>query len=314
MFIKIIFFISTLILLTSCKPLDWLGNTFNRSGGGYGNSGTAYPGGVSNGTQISNWLNQNVSAPDTRCSGNIYAANDVQVAPGYYGPWKKKWTEGMIEDLNYSPQSGLLDDGIFSNSTLNKMGCPAFKNMSRDQRKRVVIQFVAELCRMETKFQTDRVYNEGWTNYGLCQQTPSTLRYYGINTTSKELLNNPRVALKSAMIVLNSNLRKNCRGEIPCPKNTVRGKDGIYWGPLRGGARTQTFYQNLRMHINKIHPYCKNENWEGLDQMAYSKVGQQADVPDGECKTVNDLDRNFPAKGSKEGQEIKDSTGEAKQL
>lgn len=303
-----------LVLLQSCKPMDWLGSAFNRARSGFGNAGTPYPGGVSSGREISNWLNSNVNPPDSRCSGSVLDANDVQVAPGYYGPWKREWTEGMMEDLNYTPQSGLLDKNIFADSTLNKMGCPAFKKMSREQRKRVVIQFVAELCRMETKFQTDRVYNEGWTNYGLCQQTPSTLSYYGINTSGSELKRKPRKALKYAMIVLNSNLRKNCSGKIPCPKNTVRGKDGIYWGPLRGGVRTKNFYTHLRMHINKIHPYCKNENWIGLDQVSQSKVGQIPNVANGDCRIINDGDRNFPAKGTKEGNSLEDSDSSSTQI
>jgi len=303
---RIILITISLVFLTSCQPLAWLGQIFKKpnQGGGGGYYGPSYGAGEAN-----RWLNQNTSPPDMSCSGRMLQANAVKIAPDHGGAWKKEWTDGLLQDMDNHPYSQVLEDGLFSESYQDKIGCPAYKRLNREQRKRIVIHQLAEVCRPESGFNPALRYSECgsgscWTNIGLCQMIKKTVNLpaYGCNLKSSSDLADPRKHLRCALLVMNHNMRKKCGGSFPC--------SGTYWGPMRKAGKVRGMVANTRAHINRLHPYCKTENWNGLDRRSFQTLGEQSDSLNSNCQTVEDKGRGFPSKGSPDSNQIMEKSNE----
>jgi hypothetical protein len=280
------------LLISSCTPVDMLKDLFKKPSGGGGGGGFS-SGPNYTGQMATDWLNSNVNSPDTSCSGVMLQPAQVYVTPSSGGSWKREWTDGLIKAMDDHPYSQILEKGVFSDSYMKEIGCETFNHrLNREQKKRIVIQHLAEMCRPESKYNPKLIYTEGpagnrWTNYGLCQMTPKTVNLpaYGCNVTKNDLLD-PVKNLKCALLVLNHNMRKLCNGRFPCSKT--------YWGPMRRSGQSNAAKVNMRIHNDKLHPYCSSSNWNGLDRRTYAEVGEQSDNLQAGCQVVDDKPRNLP--------------------
>ncbi len=297
--------------LCSCTPIETIKSIFKRSDGEVEYSAH----------RASQWVDKSVSAPDSSCSAMTLHASEVKVLPGTGGEWKKEWTESLISAMDHAPYNKVLEGGVFSDTYMREIGCETFNSrLNVEQKKRVIIQHLAEMCRPESNYNGKLTYSECegencWTNYGLCQMTPETVNLpaYGCNVTKEDLLD-PIKNLKCAILVLNENMRNRCAGRFPCPNGTVAGKVGTYWGPMRRSEQAEVAKAKMKAQNEKVHPYCSSENWQGMSNQVVSRVGQKSGEMSHNCQPVRDSSRHRAKDSINDSVEIDSSDHSARDI
>ena len=287
-----------ILFLTSCK-------LFKRPSGGGGF------GGPMTGTNMASWLNDNVPTRNS-CIGIEVdpLPSDVHIAPAKIN-WKDEWTESLYKDLEKAPYNNILKEGVLTDKTWEKLGCPNYKNIYDKQRRAVWITFIAQLARYESGFDT-RTSGDGGISNGLLQmdyhtvsKSPYSCKFSGYG--NGHMRRNEKENLRCGLLVLNWNFRAKhlCDGRVPCAGGiSVTGKPHGYFGVLEGGfwhgSKHRQFTESMRSHIAKNFPFCKVQKGESdeLTKDVKEMLGPQGSIDrlgekskNNECTQIANGDR-----------------------
>jgi len=240
--------------------------------------------------------------------------------------WKPEYTSYFADSTNNDPLAkSLLDDGMFRDSELSKLGCTGYKTATDNEKKIVLLNILAALGIKESGYDPSqdtyecgnpfklwtklyKVYpsswsltkkqsvaaktlgvNRCWISSGLFQMTRSTVERSPYSCKFKksgwQAMHDPEDNIKCALRVLATQTKK-CGG-LFCHRREHH--KYTYFGPLRREKDINDIAGLFKKQLRNM-PFCDPDYRKGRDVKIAGKIGHKH--TDTKCEEVVETDRN----------------------
>jgi hypothetical protein len=187
--------------------------------------------------------------------------------------WENAYTDVLYQTLS-SPDLEPLFKQIINEDDLEKLNCPTFNYLDKEEKKKFYITYLAAIAENSSGFNNQEVYYTArykTTNYGLLQIDPKSARAHAGSVIGKEIdgkqLATYQINLKAAAYILKHQISGKIATGRLFPENTY------YWPSLKTDQKK--ILANFESNARNL-PFCHPPKDNMVDESALEDTPRKA--------------------------------------